>query len=384
MSSRSEIAVDRLAGNISALVRRPVTLRLLVIIAMAVALSPVAAQRGAPRPGVTEADFVMRDFRFTDGSTLPELRIHYATLGRPRRDADGKVHNAVIILHGTTGNGTGFLSPSFGGQLFGAGQLLDTATHFIILPDGIGTGRSSKPSDGLHARFPKYGYEDMVTAQYRLVTEGLGLNHLMLVMGTSMGCMHAWMWGYRYPDFMDGLVPLACAPTQIAGRNRIMRQFIASAIRSDPAWNNGDYTAPPVWGLRAAVEMLFMMQSVPMQQARQYPTRDAAEQFADQYMERQLRSIDANDFLFQFEASRDYDPSPHLEKITAPALAINSADDQVNPPELGLMEKLIPRVKNARYVLIPISDQTRGHGTHSLPAVWGAHLAEFLQQIGRK
>ena len=346
------------------------------------AMSDAVAQRGA-RPGVVEGDFVMRDFKFTDGSTLPELKIHYATLGTPRKAADGKVHNAVVILHGTTGNGTGFLSATFGGQLFGAGQLFDTASHFVILPDGIGTGRSSKPSDGLHAKFPKYGYEDMVTAQYRLVTEGLGLNHVLLVMGTSMGCMHSWMWGERYPDFMDGLVPLACAPAQIAGRNRIMRQFIASAIRTDPAWSNGDYTSPPVWGLRAATEMLFIMQSVPMQQTKQYPTRDAADKFADDYIERQVHSIDANDFLFQFEASRDYDPSKNLEAITAPVLAINSADDPVNPPELGLMEKLLPRVKNVRFVLIPTSDQTRGHGTHSLPAIWGSQLAEFLKPIER-
>ena len=300
---------------------------LLAVIAPSLAI----AQRGGPRPGVTEADFVMKDFTFTDGSTLPELKIHYATLGKPRKEADGKVHNAVIILHGTTGSGTGFMGASYGGLLFNHGQLLDTATHYIILPDGIGTGKSSKPSDGLHAKFPKYGYEDMVTAQYRLVTEGLGLNHLLLVMGTSMGCMHSWMWGERYPDFMDGLVPLACAPTQIAGRNRIMRQFIANAIRNDPAWNNGDYTTPPVWGLRAATEMLFMMQSVPMQQSKQYPTRDAAEKFADDYIERQVHTIDANDFLFQFEASRDYDPSAKLESIKVPVLAINSADDQVNP-----------------------------------------------------
>ena len=340
-----------------------------------------AAQRGGAVPPATEHDFVMRDFAFTDGSTLPELKIHYATLGAPRKEADGKVHNAVIVLHGTTGAGTGFLSPSFAGQLFGPGQLLDAATHYIILPDGIGTGKSSKPSDGLHARFPKYGYEDMVTAQYRLVTEGLGVNHLLLVMGTSMGCMHSWMWAERYPDMMDGLVPLACAPTQIAGRNRMMRQFMAEAIRNDPAWNGGEYRSPPVQGLRAALHLMFMMQSVPLQQQKSAPTRDAAEQAANQWIAQRLRTVDANDFLFQFEASRDYDPSGKLESITAPVLAINSADDQVNPPELGLMEKLMPRVKRGRYVLIPISDQTRGHGTHSLPAVWGSYLAEFLKEI---
>jgi homoserine O-acetyltransferase len=343
--------------------------------------SVLHAQRGGPRPGVTESDFVMRDFKFTDGSTLPEVKIHYATLGKPRKEADGKVHNAAIILHGTGGSGTAFLSQSFGGQLFGPGQLLDTASHFIILPDGLGSGKSSKPSEGLHAKFPKYGYEDMVTAQYRLVTEALGVNHLLVVMGTSMGCMHSWMWGERYPDFMDGLVPLACAPTQIAGRNRMMRQMIAQAIRSDPEWKGGEYTSPPVMGIRAASELLFMMTSTPMQQTKQYATRDAAEKAADDYIDRQLRTVDANDMLYQYESSRDYDPSVKLEAIIAPVLAINSADDQVNPPELGLMEKLIPRLKHVRYVLIPISDQTRGHGTHSLPAVWGSYLAEFLKQI---
>ena len=353
-------------------------------VVLGLAIAPAAAQRGAITSGVTQGDFVLHDFRFTDGSTLPALKIHYATLGAPRREADGKVHNAVVILHGTTGNGAGFLSATFGGQLFGPGQLLDAATHYIILPDGIGTGQSTKPSDGLHARFPKYGYEDMVAAQYRLVTEGLGLNHLLLVMGTSMGCMHSWMWGEEHPDFMDGLVPLACAPTQIAGRNRMMRQFVAQSIRSDPAWNGGDYTTEPVMGLRAALLMMFMMQSDPLQQQKTAPTRDAADQAADAWMAQRLRTTDANDFLFQFEASRDYDPSGKLEQIQAPVLAINSADDQVNPPELGLVERLMPRVRHGRFVLLPITDQTRGHGTHSLPAVWGSYLADFLKQIEPK
>jgi len=351
------------------------------VLTLALSASPAAQRGGSNLPPATEADFVMKSFRFTDGSTLPELRIHYATLGAPRKGSDGKVNNAVIVLHGTTGAGTGFLSGGFGGQLFGSGQLLDAATHYIILPDAIGTGKSSKPSDGLRAKFPKYGYEDMVTAQYRLVTEGLGVNHLLLVMGTSMGCMHSWMWGERYPDVMDGLVPLACAPTQIAGRNRMMRQFIAESIRNDPAWMNGDYTSPPVLGLRGALHMMFMMQSVPLQQQRSSPTRDAAEQSANQWMAQRLKTVDANDFLFQFESSRDYDPSGKLELITAPVLAINSADDEVNPPQLGLMEKLMPRVKRGRYILIPISDQTRGHGTHSMPSIWGSYLAEFLKEI---
>lgn len=330
----------------------------------------------------TEGDFLLHDFHFTDGGTLPLLRIHYTTLGQPRRDASGTVRNAVLILHGTTGNGHNFLSRSFAGELFGPGQLLDSATHYIILPDGIGTGKSTKPSDGLHARFPHYGYNDMVTAQYRLVTQGLGVNHLLLVMGTSMGGMQTWMWGERYPAFMDGLVPLASVPTQIAGRNRMMRTLVSESIRSDPDWHGGDYTTTP-HGLFGAEEMLFMMTSSPLQLQKTEPTRDSADAYITHWMHARMTSTDANDFMYQFEASADYDPSHDLERIQAPVLAINSADDQVNPPELGLMERLMPRVRHGRYVLLPTSDLTRGHGTHSLPAIWKSYLAELLQQLGK-
>jgi homoserine O-acetyltransferase/O-succinyltransferase len=327
-----------------------------------------------------QGDFVMRDFHFADGSVLPELRIHYVTLGAPRRDASGTVRNAVLILHGTTGNGAGFLRPQFAGELFGPGELLDTATHYIILPDGIGTGKSSKPSDGLHARFPHYGYRDMIVAQHRLVADGLHVNHLLLVMGTSMGGMQTWMWGEAYPDFMDGLVPLASVPTQIAGRNRMMRTMMIDDIRNDPEWKHGDYATQPA-GLTAAVQLLFMMTSSPLQLQKQAPARDSADSYIHHYLERVVASEDANDYLYQFAASSDYNPAPDLEHIIAPVLAINSADDQVNPPELGLMERLIARVKHGRYVLIPISDKTRGHGTHSLPAVWKGYLAELLSRI---
>jgi homoserine O-acetyltransferase len=348
-----------------------------------IVVAPPAPLRGqAEHSGVMEDDVLLHDFRFGDGTVLPVLRLHYVALGRPRRDAAGVVRNAVLILHGTTGNGGGFLAPTFAGELFGPGQLLDTATHFIILPDGIGTGESSKPSDGLRARFPRYDYGDMVTAQYRLVTEGFGVNHLLLVMGTSMGGMQTWMWGERYPDFMDGLVPLASVPTQIAGRNRMMRKLISDAIRGDPDWRGGDYTAPPR-GLYAALEMLFMMTSSPLQLQAAAPTRDSADAYIAGWMRTRMASTDANDFLYQFEASRDYDPSTALERIQAPVLAINSADDLVNPPELGLMERLIPRVRRGRYVLIPTSERTRGHGTHSLPAIWRPYLAELLQEIER-
>ena len=327
------------------------------------------------------SDVILRHFHFADGESLPELRIHYIALGQPRRNARGVVNNAVMVLHGTTGSGAGFLSRTFAGELFGPGQLLDSAKYYVILPDGIGHGGSSKPSDGMHARFPHYGYDDMVDAQHRLLTEGLHVGHLRLVMGTSMGCMHAWVWGERFPDFVDGLVPLACAPTQIAGRNRMMRKMLIDAIRADPDWRGGDYSTPPVRGLRTALAMLFIMTSSPLQQQKAAPTRDAADAYITRYIDGRLRTTDANDMLYAFDASRDYDPSSKLESIRAAVLAINSADDEVNPPELGLMEQLMPRVKRGRYVLVPQSAETRGHGTHSLPAVWKGYLAEFLQQL---
>lgn len=327
--------------------------------------------------------FFLKDFRFTSGETLSELRIHYRTLGHPRRDAAGVVRNAVLILHGTGGSGNQFLSPLFAGELYGAGQPLDTTTHYLILPDNIGHGRSSKPSDGLRARFPHYGYEDLVAAQYRLVTEGLGVHHLLLVMGTSMGCMHSWMWGERHPDFVDGLVPLACIPTQIAGRNRMWRRMIIDDIKGDPDWKNGDYaTQPP--GLRAALQLLFIAGSAPLVQQRAGPSRDSADAFISRWLETRYAQTDANDLLYQVDASRDYDPSSELERITVPVLAINSADDFINPPELGLMERLIPRVKGARYVLIPTSERTRGHGTHTAAAVWKEYFAPFVAGLERR
>ena len=360
--------------------------RYLMIRRVAVAIGLIAllsaALHGQGPSGGTEGDFEMRDFTFTDGSTLPVLRIHYTTLGTPKKDARGVVRNAVLILHGTTGNGRGFLSRNFGGELFQPGQPLDTTTHYVILPDGIGTGKSSRPSEGLHAKFPRYGYEDMITAQYRLVTEGLKVNHLLLVMGTSMGAMHTWMWGERYPDFMDGLMPLASLPTQIAGRNRMMREIVSKAIREDPDWNSGEYARPPR-GLMTGLTILWIMTSSPLTQQAAAPTRDSANAAIDRYLDQRMRTTDANDFLYQYEASRDYDPSGGLEKIQAPLVAINSADDEVNPPELGIMEKLMPRVKRGKYILIPTSDRTRGHGTHSLAAIWKPHLVDLLKEIER-
>jgi len=339
------------------------------------------AARNYPEP--VEGDFTIRDFKFDSGETLPELKLHYRTIGKPNRDASGVVRNAVLIMHGTGGSGSGFLSASFGGMLFGPGQLLDATKHYIILPDGIGHGGSSKPSNGLHAKFPHYGYHDIVTGQHRLLTEGLGVNHLRLVMGTSMGGMQTWLWGERYPDFMDALMPLASLPVQISGRNRYMRRMVIDPIKNDPDWNNGEYKTPPVRGLTTAIYTLMFMQSAPLQMYKQAPTRDAADRMFDNAVRSQLARTDANDMLYQFDSSRDYDPAPNLEKIIAPLLAINSADDQVNPPEQGIMEREIKRVKRGRYVLIPISDQTRGHGTHSLPAIWKQHLEQLLKESER-
>jgi len=341
--------------------------------------TPAATDPGAgAEPRINEGDFAINNFRFGSGETLPRLNLHYRTLGTPERDAAGVVRNAVLILHGTGGTGAGFLSQTFGGELFRPGGLLDARRYFIVLPDGIGHGKSSKPSDGLRMRFPKYTYDDMVRAQHTLLTEGLKVNHLRLVLGTSMGAMHCWVWGEMYPDFADGLVPLASAPTAIAGRNRVMRKMIMDSIMQDPAWKNGDYAEEPRQGLAGAIDILMMMTSSPLQWHRLGPTRDAADKWYEDQIKARLATTDANDMLYYYNASREYDPAPNLDKITAAVLAINSADDVVNPPELGLMEKLMPRVKRGRYVLIPTSDRTRGHGTHSLPAVWGTYLEEFL------
>jgi len=329
----------------------------------------------APAPG----DFVIDAFRFDSGETLPKLKLHYMTLGEPHRGSSGHIDNAVLILHGTGGTGRQFLSDAFAGVLFGPGQLLDTSHYYVVLPDGIGHGGSSKPSDGLHARFPRYGYRDMVRAQYLLLTVGLKVDHLRLVMGTSMGGMHTWLWGEAYPGFMEALMPLASLPAQVAGRNRMSRRMIIDSIRGDPQWKGGEYQVQPR-GLVSAVYTLLFMVSSPLQWQKTAPTREAADRFFEEQVKARLGGLDANDMLYQFEASADYDPAPDLEKIQVPLTAVNSADDQVNPPELGIMEAGIARVKKGRYVLIPISDETRGHGTHTRAAVWKQHLEELLRR----
>lgn len=356
---------------------RPCQLLATALLAILVA-TPVGAQ--ARLPADTQGDYLIRDFRFDSGESMPELRIHYTTLGTPRKNAAGVVRNAVLILHGTTGSGRGFLSTNYGGQLFGPGQLLDATRYYLILPDGIGHGGSSKPSDGLHARFPKYTYDDMVRAHYRLLTEHLDVDHLRLVTGTSMGGMQSWVWGYSYPDFMDALLPLASLPVEIAGRNRMIRKMIIDAITEDPAWQGGEYrTQPP--GLANAVRMLLLMVSVPLQWQHEAPTREAAERFLADRVARYRQILDANDVIYAFDASRFYDPSPHLSRIKAPLVAINSADDQVNPPELGILEREIAKVPKGKAIVLPITEATRGHGTHSLPAIWGHYLRDLLASL---
>jgi homoserine O-acetyltransferase len=327
-----------------------------------------------------DGQYRIRDFCFASGERLPELRLHYTVLGVPTRDAHGQVSNAVLILHGTTVSGRVFLEDRFAGVLFGPGQPLDARRYFIILPDGIGHGRSSKPSDGLRAGFPQYDYEDMVTAQHALVRQGLGINHLRLVLGTSMGGMQTYLWGETYPDFMDALMPLACLPVQIAGRNRLWRDLVMEAIRTDPDWLQGEYKIQPMRALRAAAGVLLIVSSAPIQMQRDLPNRQAADEYLQTYMESELVSLDANDLLYQVNASRHYDPAAALGRIRAPLLHINSSDDFVNPPELGIAERLIGSMRNARFILLPASDDTHGHGTHTWAAAWQRHLAEFLER----
>jgi homoserine O-acetyltransferase len=351
--------------------------------AILVLVSVTSEGQQPAQPATTEGDFVIKDFKFRSSEKVPELRLHYTTLGKPARDAHGRVTNAVLILHGTGGTGHQFLQPIFAGQLFGPGQLLDATRYYIILPDGIGHGKSSKPSDGLHAHFPQYDYDDMVLGHYHLLTEGLGVNHLRLILGTSMGCMHSFVWGETYPEFMDALMPLACQPVQIAGRNRVWRKMVMDAIRNDPEWKGGEYSAEPQQALRTALDLLLIAGSAPLWEQQKFPTRDAADKDLEEYFALRMQGLDANDLLYALNASRNYDPSPQLEKITAAMMYINSADDFINPPELGIADREIKRIKNGRFVLLPISEQTRGHGTHTRAAVWKQYLAELLEKSAR-
>ncbi|HEX5234465.1 MAG TPA: alpha/beta fold hydrolase [Silvibacterium sp.] len=328
--------------------------------------------------------YVIHNFHFGAGETLPDLKLHYLTLGTPHRDAAGHTDNAVLLLHGTGGDAHSLLNPVFSDVLFGPGQPLDITKYFIILPDDIGAGESSKPSDGLRMRFPHYDYDDMVKSQHAMLVNGLHVNHLRLILGTSMGCMQSFVWGETYAQFADALAPFACLPVEIAGRNRMWRYMSMQMIRDDPAWNNGNYTAEPVEGLRGAGDLILIAGSSPLQMQKNYPARTQAEDYVNRALDRFIAHTDANDYLYIVNASRNYNPEPRLSSITAPVLWINSADDFINPPELGIAQKLVTRMPHAKFILFPISDATRGHGTHTYAAVWKNDLIQFLQETEKK
>jgi homoserine O-acetyltransferase len=333
---------------------------------------------------VESGTYIIKDFRFGTGETLPELKLHYLTLGLRHTDAAGHTDNAVLLLHGTGGNAHSLLNPVFSDVLFGPGQPLDITKYYIILPDDIGHGESSKPSDGLRMHFPHYDYDDMVASQHTMLVDGLHVDHLRLILGTSMGCMQSFVWGETYPQFSDALAPFACLPVELAGRNRLWRYMAIQMIRNDPAWTNGDYTTEPVEGLRGASDLIIIAGSAPLQMQKNFPTRTLAERYVDRALDALIATTDANDLLYYVDASRNYNPEPKLGTITAPVLWINSADDFINPPELGIAQKMVTRMPHAKFILIPISDATRGHGTHTQAAVWKDYLVEFLQETEKK
>jgi len=359
---------------------------MLELLALA-ALAPTVPSAPPPPPvaavakvwPVQEHDVLLKDFRFGSGESLPELRIHYATLGQPHRNAAGEIDNAVMVLHGTGGTGQQFLRPQFADELYGPGQPLDSGKYWIILPDNIGHGKSSKPSDGLKMHFPKYDYADMVEAQHAML-QRLGITKMRLIMGTSMGCMHSFLWGEMYPDFAKALMPLACEPIEIAGLNRMWRQMLIDAIEADPAWNGGNYTSEPIEGLRTAESILVIAGGAPLYLQAQYPTREKAAAYVRQAVTNGMKSLDANDMIYQFDSSRNYNPWPNLEKIAAPVTWVNSADDFINPRNLPIPQQAVKRMKNARFRLIPESADTHGHGTHTWAKFWKADLIELLKR----
>jgi len=347
-------------------------------------LTAAAQAQKPPAYTGTPGDYTIPNFHFASGETIPALKLHYLTLGTPHRNADGHVDNAVLLLHGTGGSAHSLFAPQFSSVLFGAGQPLDITKFYLIFPDDIGHGESAKPSDGLHMRFPHYDYDDMVRSQHQMLLEGLHVDHLRLVIGTSMGCMQSFVWGETYPNFADALMPLACNAVPIAGRNRMTRYLAIENIENDPAWSHGEYTAEPIGGLRTANEMLLIMGLAPLQAQKLYPTPALAEKDADDYLTHADSATDANNMIYYLDASRDYDPSQALGKITVPVMWVNSADDFVNPPELGLADKMVHQMPRAKFVLIPISDATRGHGTHTQAAVWKDYLIELLNESAPK
>lgn len=353
------------------------------IAAAALLLGAGAVQAQDAWPAPVEGSAVIENFALGSGEVMPELRMHYRTIGEPRRDADGRIVNAVLLLHGTGGTGAQFLQPHFAGALFGPGQPLDAGRYYLILPDNLGHGGSSKPSDGPRAAFPEYGYADMVEAQRRLLTEALGVERLRLNFGTSMGCMHIFIWGQAHPDFADALMPMACQPVEIAGRNRLWRALLQDAIRADPAWMGGDYQTQPIQGLRAAVSLQMMASSTVLRTHADYPTREAVDAWVATEVDRRIAALDANDLWYQVNASHDYDPSAGLERITAPLTWINSGDDFINPVELGYPEAHAARMPNAVYRLVPASETTRGHSTHTWPEFWIDDMIALLERSAR-
>jgi homoserine O-acetyltransferase len=357
----------------------------LLLLQVAVTQTPPLTPASKPAPTVSkwparDAQFTIRDFRFHSGEILPELRINYTALGSPRRNAEGEIDNAVMVLHGTGGTGRQFLAPQFADELYGPGQPLDIKRYWIILPDEIGHGRSSKPSDGLHMRFPRYDYDDMVEAQYRLLRDGLGIKRMRLIMGTSMGCMHSLVWGETHPDFARALMPLACEPVEIAGLNRMWRKLAIDGIETDPAWAGGEYRTPPVQGLRTAASLLFVAGAAPLYFQARYPQREAAEAFARERIAASIEGTDANDLIYQVDASRTYNPWPQLGAITAPTTWVNSADDFINPRNLDYPQRAAARMGNARFRLVPETADTRGHGTHTSARFWKQDLADLLRR----
>lgn len=347
-------------------------LRVAVLIILAMISAPATA---ADYPAPKQGEWIARDFKFHTGEVMPELRLHYTTVGEPTGEP-------VLVLHGTTGSANSMLTPNFAGELFGAGQPLDAAKYYIIIPDSIGHGKSLKPSDGLKAKFPKYNYADMVDAQYRLLTEGLGIRHVRLVIGNSMGGMHTWVWGTKYPDYMDALAPMASQPTAMSSRNWMMRRLIIDSIRNDPDWKEGNYTTQPRAFRTANVFFGIATNGGTLALQKAAPTRAAADKLLDQRLAAPFNA-DANDFLYQWEASGDYDASPGLGRIKAALLVINAADDERNPPETGVMENALKQVKNGRLFLIPASEETRGHGTTGMAKFYKQPLLELLQTAPR-
>jgi homoserine O-acetyltransferase len=361
--------------------------RLILLALLATATAAANAQPTPSKWPTQDGAYDIANFRFKDGETIEKLHLHYITLGKPHRGADGHTDNAILLLHGTGGNAHSLMNPIFSDVLFGPGQPFDITKYFLILPDDIGHGQSSKPSDGLHMKFPQYDYDDMVTSQHTMLLEGLHIDHLRLILGTSMGCMQSWVWGETFPTFMDALAPFACYPVELAGRNRMTRHIAIESIKHDPTWNNGDYATQPLEGLRGAEAMLLVMGSSALQMQKNYPTRAQAEKYVDDYMARTLKTTDANDLIYYVNASRNYNPEPKLPSIIAPALWINSADDFINPPETGEMiinPRILSRMPKTKYIDIPISDATRGHGTHTVATVWKQYLIDFLAQTEKK